>query len=611
MMDFFFKMVTPRMAALGNFLGDLKILFTAATARPPPDTEIASFSLLVEENARRFPGETALICEGETETWHSLNARANRVANYLESRGIRRGDCISVFMQNRVEFVVQVIAVCKIGAIAGLINTNLTRQQLTHCINLIESKKCIFGEELTAPLNQIRDRLQLRDGVDYLWVRDKGTGPAPNWAIEMDSKDASHDQNNPPDTQLLEIGNTAFHIFTSGTTGLPKAAVVSHKRLLPTAALVATGLLRIGRQDRMYNCLPLYHGTGLMIGLTAAFHVGAASVLQRKLSVSAFWDDIRKYRCTCFVYIGEFIRYLMSQPETPRDRENTVRAIVGNGLRPDIWLDFKKRFDIERIGEFYGASEGNGGFANVFNKDCTVGLGTAPVKIVAYDVVTDEVVRNQEGFCIEQPDGEPGLLLIEITGKSRFEGYTSTKASDKKIMRNLFKPGDAYFNTGDLMKTVDVGFSFGQKHYQFVDRVGDTFRWKSENVSTNEVGEIINQHDDIIFTNVYGVKIPGTDGRAGMAAIVLQEGLTEPDLDSLSSHIIDNLPSYARPVFIRLLKALPTTSTHKLQKNELRDQAFHIGTLADELYVLRPGSGRYSKLDSDFYDRIMSREVSF
>ena len=249
----------------------------------------------------------------------------------------------------------------------------------------------------------------------------------------------------------------------------------------------------------------------------------------------------------------------------------------------------------------------------MFNKDCTVGLGTAPAVIVAYDVANDEIIRDDNGFCIEVPTGEPGLLLIEITSKSEFEGYTSKEASDKKVIRNALTEGDSYFNSGDLMKVVDVGFAWGQKHYQFVDRVGDTFRWKSENVSTNEVGELINQHEDIIFTNVYGVEIPGTDGRAGMAAIVLREGLQLQDMDieSISSHIQQNLPGYARPVFLRLLTELPTTSTHKLQKNDLRDQAFHLDQVAENLLVLRPGDEVYTRLNSDYYDQIMQRSVSF
>ncbi len=598
------------MATIKDFFGNLRVLWKAATARVLRADDIASFSLLVESNAARIPDAAALLCEDEIETWQGLNERANRVANLLKSQGIVKGNCISLFMQNRIEFVVQSLAVCKLGATASLINTNLTRQQLIHCINLTGSKKCIFGAELTAPLNEVRAELRLRDGKDYLWVEDRIAEPAPNWAVSLDSKDPTLDQGNPPETEQLESGTRAFFIFTSGTTGLPKAAVVSHRRLLPTAEMAANMLLRIKQSDRMYNCLPLYHGTGLMAGLTAAFTVGASTVIRRRLSVGAFWSDIRKYNCTCFVYIGELLRYLLNQPESPLDKQNTIRTIIGNGLRPDIWLDFKERFEIERIGEFYGASEGNGGFANVFNKACTVGLGTAPAKIAAWDVARDQLVKDENGYCIEKPLGEPGLLLIEITSESQFEGYTSQEASEKKILNNVFVEGDSYFDTGDLMKTVDVGFSFGQTHYQFVDRVGDTFRWKGENIATNEVGEIINQHDDIIFTNVYGVMIPGTDGRAGMAALVLKES-SDMNLGSISQHIVDNLPGYARPLFIRLLENLPTTSTHKLQKNELRDQAFHLAQVTDDLFVLRPGDTSYSRLDSEFYDRIMAQQVLF
>ncbi|MCZ6504318.1 MAG: long-chain-acyl-CoA synthetase [Gammaproteobacteria bacterium] len=601
------------MGSIATFFVDLKILVTALTTKPPTSDTIGSVSLLVEQHARSHPQDVALLCEDEVITWKELNDRANRVARLLKVHGIVLGDCVSLFMQNRIEFVVQVLAVSKLGAIAGLINTNLTRQQLVHCITLTESKKCIFGEELSEPLNEIREELALKDGEDYLFVRDQGTQPLPNWAINLDSRDESIDARNHPESNTVTLGNRAFYIFTSGTTGLPKAAVVSNKRMLPPAVMSADALLRIKRTDRMYNCLPLYHGTGLMIGLTAAFHAGASTVIRRRLSISAFWDDIRKYNCTCFVYIGEFLRYLISSPKKSSDKDNPVRAIVGNGLRPDIWLDFKQRFDIERIGEFYGASEGNGGFANVFNKDCTVGLGIAPMKLVRYDVANDEIVRDGNGMCIEVEEGEPGLLLIEVTKKSEFEGYTDTEDSDKKLMRNAMREGDLYFNSGDLMKIVKVGFSFGQKHYQFVDRVGDTYRWKSENVSTNEVGEIINNYEDIIFTNIYGVEIPGTDGRAGMASIVFKEGLDADNinLSEFSAHVIGNLPGYARPVFIRILDELPTTTTHKLQKNDLREQAYHLDKVDNVLLVMRPGDTVYSKLDSDFYDKIIRREIAF
>ncbi|RPG49866.1 MAG: long-chain-acyl-CoA synthetase [Gammaproteobacteria bacterium TMED1] len=601
------------MGSLNDIIGDLKVILNKATAKQRSDDEIMSFSLLVERNAHSYPHDSAILFEDKILSWKELNEQSNRVANYLKSLGISSGDCVSLFMQNRIEFVVNVVAICKLGAIAGLINTNLTKQPLIHCINLVNSKKCIFGTELSDALEEVLAHLKLKDRLDYLCVSDNEESEIPEWATELNSGDPSMDGTTPPEINKVTLGHVAFYIFTSGTTGLPKAAVVPNRRIFTGAELSHKALLRLSHKDRIYNCLPLYHGTGLILGLAAAFNAGAGSVIRRRLSITVFWDEIRKFHCTSFIYIGEFIRYLVSQAPQKNDGENPIRSIVGNGLRPDIWLEFKERFNIERIGEFYAASEGNGGFANVFNKECTVGLGISPMKIVAYDVAKEAIVRNQDGCCIEVEQGETGLLLIEVTEKSKFDGYTEKADTDKKILEDCFVIGDKYFNTGDLMKTVDVGFAYGQIHYQFVDRIGDTFRWKSENVSTNEVGEIINKYSEILYTNVYGIEIPGTDGRAGMAAIVFKNsaGSEQIDLSSLSIYMNENLPGYARPLFIRILQELPTTTTHKLQKNELREQSFHLEEVKEELLVRDPSTGNYQKLDSDFYDRVMRREVAF
>lgn len=607
------------MNVISGFLGDLKVLISSATAKPPKDSDKNSFALLVEQNAVKNPDDVAIICEGETLSWDELNKRANRIAARLIQQGIEKGDCVSLFMQNRIEFLTCTVGITKLGAIVGMINTNLTSTPLSHCINLIESKICIFGAELTQSLSAVKNELNLRDGKDYLFVQDQVSSDTehssqPNWAVSLDSKDESISSANPVATKEVCMGDTAFYIFTSGTTGLPKAAILSHKRMLITGGMAANMLLRLKSTDRMYNCLPLYHGTGLMVGLTAAFLVGASSVIRRRFSASAFWDDINEHKCTSFVYIGELIRYILSRPEKDTDSNNLVRTIIGNGLRPDIWMEFKQRFDIERIGEFYGASEGNGGFANVLNKNCTVGLGVAPAKLVAYDVAADEIIREKDGFCIEVAEGDPGLLLLEVTEKSKFEGYTNSEATENKLLKSAFVEGDIYFNSGDLMRTVDVGFSFGQTHYQFVDRVGDTFRWKGENVSTNEVADIINQSPEVEFANVYGVEIPGTDGKAGMAAIILKEGaksVRDIDIEALSLHISSHLASYARPLFLRIQKEMPTTSTHKLQKNTLKEEAFHLHKVSDELLVMKQGEECYSLLDQAFYDKILNKEVSF
>jgi citronellyl-CoA synthetase len=589
------------------------VMLSAARLKSPPDDSFDCMAKLAEKHAITRPNAVALICEGSQVSWKELNDQANVIANSLVAQGIKPGDCVSLFMQNRIAFVACLLGINKTGATAGLINTNLTKQPLTHCINLIDSRKCIFGSEMTDSLNDVKDQLEMKDGADFLMVADGENSNLPNWAVTLNPEDDAGNIDNLPITNSITIGATAFYIFTSGTTGLPKAAIVSNKRAISGSHMAGVSLLRINHTDRMYNCLPLYHGTGLIMGLLAAFHVGASTVIRRRLSISAFWEDIRKNNCTSFIYIGELIRYLMSRPEQVNDADNPIRTIIGNGLRPDIWHQFKARFEIDRIGEFYAASEGNGGFGNILNKPCTVGLGVAPVKLVKYDVAEDEIIRDEQGCCVEVKEGDAGLLLIEITNKTKFEGYTNGEATEKKLVRNVVEEGNLYFNSGDLMKIVDVGFSFGQKHYQFVDRIGDTFRWKSENVSTNELAEIINQHPDVIFSNAYGVQIPGTDGRAGMAAIVFKEGISmgNVDLKSLSDHINESLPSYARPIFIRILTELPTTSTHKLQKNSLREEAFHLDKLDDYVLVKKPGEDCYVRLDSDFYDQIIQRTVAF
>lgn len=596
-----------------KIIDELRVVVAAKTTKPPTADTIGSLPLVVQNHAQNSPQAIALLCEDEVVTWKELNDRANRVASKLQAYGIVKGDCVSLFMQNRIEFVACMLGINKLGAIAGMINTNLISQPLIHCINLVKSKKCIFGEELLGPLNDVRESLNLNAGEDYLFVSDGGSRSAPDWAVSMDPNDVMVNAHNPAIVDKLTHGDVSFYVFTSGTTGLPKAAVGTNKRLLATGSMSSNFLLRIKASDRMYNCLPLFHGTGMVVGLAAAFHVGASTVIRRRLSVSSFWDDIRKYNCTSFVYVGEFVRYLMGAPCKDNDSENPIKSIVGNGLRPDIWTEFKERFDIERIGEFYGGSEGNGGFANVFNKDCTVGLALSPVKLVRYDVDADTLVRDANGFCIEVPDGEPGLLLIQITDTARFEGYTNAEASKLKVIENAFEEGDSYFNSGDLMRTVDVGFAFFQRHYQFVDRVGDTFRWKSENVSTNEVGDLISNFDDVEFANVYGVEIPNTDGRAGMAAIVLKNNfeLNQENMQALTDHIRVSLPSFARPIFIRILKDLPTTTTHKLQKGELREHAFHLDRVKDELLVMKPGQNCYTKLSQEFYDQVLRGSVAF
>ena len=549
--------------------------------------------------------------EGQTRSWLELNQQANRYAACFKAMGLVRGDTVSLLMENRIEYLVIIIALNKLGVTTALINTNLTKSPLIHCISITQSRMCIVGEERLQVVEDVRSDPALATIGEYLFVPDGGQLACPSWARDLQSESESQDSSNPPDTGEVELGDTALYIFTSGTTGLPKAAVLSNRRYLFTSTLSYIAGLQCDENDSIYLCLPLYHGTALFLGVGASFCTGASMIIRRKFSASGFLPDVREHGATCFVYIGELCRYLLNTPAEPDDHTNTLRSMMGNGLRPDVWNKFKERFGVDRIAEFYGASEGNMGFINILNKDCTVGMTALPVILVKYDVDMDEIVRDSRGHCIETEKGEPGLLLGKITRKAVFEGYTNKEDTEKKILRDAFGKGDAWFNTGDLMKTIDVGFALGIPHYQFVDRVGDTFRWKSENVSTNEVGEVLSGHKQVSLCNVYGVEVPGTDGRAGMVAIALQANVRELDLDSFSKHVKEALPSYARPVFLRIQSEIDTTGTFKMMKGDLRKQGYDLDLVKDVLYVMKPGSTQYEPLEPEFAAKIKAGEAGY
>ena len=587
------------------------MLSLARELKPRPMSTRDCFGARVETTASKYPEETAVIFEGEQLTWRELNEYANRYVGALRGMGLQRGDTVSVLMENRIEYLATLIALNKIGATAALINTNLTGAPLVHCISITDSSMCLFGEERLEAIADVREDPALACVSQYLFVPDARQLACPDWAADMAEESADEDHSNPPETGEVTLGDIALYIFTSGTTGLPKAAIMSNRRLLTSSAVSYKVGLRCDVNDCIYLCLPIYHGTGLFLGVIAAFSTGASMFIRRKFSASNFLSEVREHGATCFIYIGELCRYLLNTPPQADDANNPIVTMMGNGLRPDVWHEFKTRFGITRVSEFYGSSEGNVGFVNLLNKDCTVGATTLPVALVKYDVDADEIVRNSKGHCIKVAAGQPGLLLGKITPLTAFEGYTNKEATEKKILHNVFKRGDSWFNTGDLMKTVDVGFAMGMPHYQFVDRVGDTFRWKSENVSTNEVGEIINGHPQIAFCNVYGVEIPKADGRAGMAALALAEGVEKLDLVSFSQHVNAQLPPYARPVFLRIQRELDTTGTFKLLKGELRKQAYDLQQVADDLYVMKPGSKQYEPLDKAFASTLQAGEAGY
>ena len=591
-------------------LGELKYIIPLLKYKFPDPDDNESLAHSFEKTVEEFGNNNFIFFEDESWSYSETNKAANSLANKLVEDGVTHSDRVVLFMENRPDFIISILALNKIGAIGVLINTSLTGKPLIHCINSSDSKKCIVGAELAASLEAVLDEINIKDKEDIYWVEDGDRFICPEWALSLkplldDSKDE-----NLAITNMVTAKDTAFYIFTSGTTGVPKAALFPNSKIIAASINISKGGYRINDSDCMYNCLPLYHSTGLMLGLCACVQVGAATFIRRKFSASAFWKEAKQFNTTAFVYVGELCRYLSFQDPSEEEKDNPISSMVGNGLRPDLWDCFRNRFNVERIIEIYGASEGNALFMNLLNKDETIGMTNARVALFEYDVAEDKLVRDTESKFIEVDEGQPGLLLVEIGPDAIYNGYTDKKASEEKVISDVFEEGDRWFNTGDLVKTMDVGFSLGRTHYQFVDRVGDTFRWKSENVSTNEVAEILNAFDQVNMANVFGVKVPQSEGRAGMVAFNCN--LDDFKWDEFAEFVSIKLPSYAQPVFVRIIEELETTGTFKLKKNDLREEAYHLDKVkGDKVYIKKPGENIYSLLDEDYYNIIQDGEAGF
>jgi len=578
--------------------------------KPPTDDKKTSLGLMFQTTAAKYSNKSAIVCGDSELTWGQFNALTNQYAHSLKSQGVARGDCVTVLIENRTELLCSIFALAKIGATAGLVNTGLTDRPLAHCISVVESKKCLVGQELLAAISGVKGNLTLQD-KDYLWVADPLIiADAPDWATDFSATLAGMPTDNLPETDEIVAGEIALYIFTSGTTGLPKPALIYHRKILSAAKPYSKVGFHAKPSDRMYICLPLYHATGFLLGIGSCLHSGASMFVRRRFSATQFWPEVQKHQTTLFIYVGELCRYLAMAPECPDEKNNPLKTMLGNGLRPDIWDTFRNRFGVKRITEIYGSSEGNVSFLNILNKESTIGTGSVVVMLVKYDIENDEIVLDGDGKVIEVEPGEAGLMLGQIDDRYKFDGYKNADATNDKILTDLREPGDRWFNTGDLIRTVDVGFAMGLPHYQFVDRVGDTFRWRAENVSTNEVGEILNACDQVEISNVYGVDIPGAEGKAGMAAITLTPG-QQFNAAEFTEFVDRELPAFARPVFVRIEQEQDTTGTFKLFKGKLKQQAYHLDQVDEPLYVRQPKSKQYELLDRGFYEQLINGSAGY
>ncbi|XP_046354705.2 very long-chain acyl-CoA synthetase-like [Haliotis rufescens] len=563
----------------------------------------------LERQVRERPKQTFIIYQDNNYTYEFVDQKANQIARAALKVGLKAKDVAAIMMLNEPAFLWTYFGLQKIGVSVSLINYHLRHKSLAHSITNCKPKLLIVGQgdELSSALKEIQDDLGdiriLTHDADVPGLKFESLGKL----TESESKDTV-DYKHRAEVTVTDV---ASFIFTSGTTGLPKPAIVSHKKTL--FALTAFSVFDFNENDVLYEVLPLYHSAGLNLGVLSVLNAGAVMVLRTKFSASNFWYDCRKHNVTVVHYIGEMCRYLVNRPKTQEDGIHTIRTAVGNGLRKDIWEEFATRFRIPQVLEFYAATESPVGFTNIFNKVGSVGRASPltsllfPAVFVEFDEATQTARRDAGGRCIRVGKDRVGLLISPLDKIRTFEGYHNRPVdNEKKLLRDVFKSGDVYFNTGDLFYVDNEYFVY------FQDRTGDTYRWKGENVSTNEVSNVLSTVDFVHDANVYGVTVPGCEGRAGMAAIHLKEDvqLDSKGLKDISRHCAQELPSYARPKFLRVQRQMSLTSTFKQQKVDLINEAFNPTKVDEPLYYFDSKKNAFEPISEDIYEDIANGRVA-
>jgi fatty-acyl-CoA synthase len=519
--------------------------------------------------------------------------------------GVEKGEVVGLMAHNRPGYVAAWLGLTRVGATVALISPQLRDRALAHSVAQARCRLIIADAAFDRVL---ADAGAWLDTAPKVWILGQGIDPSGDLDRLLQAQDSG--PLDPAGLPIVSLGDRALLIYTSGTTGLPKAARISHFRIMMWSRWFA-GLLNASPADRLYNCLPMHHSVGGVVAVGSMLVAGASVAIAERFSASEFWDDVARWDCTLFQYIGDLCRYLTASPPHPLERSHRLRMAFGNGLSADIWTRFQDRFAIPRILEFYAATEG---VFSLFNVEGRPGaIGRVPpflshrfgAVIVRQDMETGEPLRDSGGRCVRCAPGEIGQAIGRISsasGQQRFEGYADKADTEKKILRDVFEEGDAYFATGDLMRRDADGFIY------FADRIGDTFRWKGENVSTQQVAQALSGFPGVHAACVYGVLVPNSEGRAGMAALVADDDL---DLAGLYRHVESRLPGYARPLFVRVVREIEATATFKAKTRSLIEEGFDPGRIPEPLYFDDRTSKAYAPLDADAFARIASGAVRF
>ncbi|XP_053118382.1 long-chain fatty acid transport protein 2-like isoform X1 [Hemicordylus capensis] len=558
------------------------------------------------EKVQKHPEKPLVLFEDEVYSYRDIDRLSSQAARVFQSHlGLKEGQTVAVFLKNIPAYLWIWMGLEKIGCAMACVNYNIRSKSLLHVLSSCEVKVLLTTPDFKAAIEDILPTL-MNEGVRVFYLSDN----SPTEGVEALLGKIKSSSAEPVPVSFranVTTKSTSLYIFTSGTTGLPKAAVITQRRMF----LVSNMFRLCGAlaKDIIYIPLPLYHSAALLLGIGGCLEVGATCVLRSKFSVTQFWDDCRRYHISVIQYVGEMMRYLCNAPKKDSDRDHSVRLAIGNGMRMEVWKQFLHRFGLIQIYEFYGATEGNIGFINYIGKIGAVGRTNflfkkvAQFELIQYDIDQDEPIRNEKGYCIPVAPGETGLLVCRITENSPFSGYAGDRQkSEKKILRDVLKKGDYYFNSGDLLMQDHEGFLY------FRDRVGDTFRWKGENVATTEVEATLSTLEFIQEINVYGVPVPGHEGKIGMAALCLKKGLPFNG-GKLYTHAKNYLPSYAIPRFVRIREALEITGTFKQCKSQLVKEGFDLAAVSDPLFFLEDSEKSYIPMTQQIYNSIAEMKM--
>jgi acyl-CoA synthetase (AMP-forming)/AMP-acid ligase II len=560
-----------------------------------------SLGIQAERLAREIPDYDAIKYEDSTWTWQQFNEESNKIANYFQKLGLLPEESIALMLQNSPEYLFITCGINKIPGITGLINYNQKKQALIHSFNRVDPKFIVVGGESLPSLQKIYEPLSYK--TDQIFVINNRED-IPHDFIELAPELKSISGTNPSTTFDSNLNQIAYYIFTSGTTGLPKAIKMVQKKLFTQGMFLAKSLADLTPKDVVYIATPLYHNIAIGQSWMGALLSGAAAAIAPKFSASHFWRDIQKYQCTYTAYVGEMPRYLLNQPSSEYEKDHTLRVMVGIGLRKEIWEKFQQRFKVPQIYEYYGATESHRAFINVDGKPGMVGRYTMPgIVLVKVNPETGEFYKNEKGFYIKCKPGDIGMALVKLDKSDFFAAYRDPKKTESKLLRDVLRNNDCYFNTGDLLQ-LHEGYWLS-----FYDRTGDTFRWKSENVSTTEVESILTSYSAILMASVYGVKIPGTEGRAGMAALELDPNL-EFDLTDFSTFVVDLLPGYSIPLFLRICDDLELTGgTFRIRKMKLKTEGFEPEVIKDLIYFWDSANKKYIPFNKGLHKNLLEGQL--